>query len=113
MNPVGKLLDFASYVGALRALLYLLILILTVSALFGMGQTEKSGIMIFPTLIAPALVPMLFFINLLDVTMCRILMSGKDAGERRRYRHLIWCDLISLIAVFAAWTPFYLRLLDL
>ena len=105
--------DFFEFVGPLRFMLYLLILILTISALFSMGGTQKSGFMMFPTLIAPAIVPMLFFVNLLDVTMCAIMMSGKGATERRRYRHMIWYDLISLIVLFAAWSPFYKRLLQI
>ena len=94
-------------------MLYILILILIVAALFSMGETQKSGLMMFPTLIAPALVPMLFFVNLLDATMCLIMMSGKDAMQRRRYRHMILYDLLSLFLLFAVWTPFYRRLLDI
>ncbi len=105
--------DFFVYVGPLRAMLYLLMLILFLSAFFSMGETQKSGFMMFPTLIAPAIVPMLFFVNLLDATMCKIMMSGKNAAQRRRYRHMIWYDLISLFVLFAVWTPFYKRLLQI
>lgn len=94
-------------------MLYLLILILILSAPFSMGEMHKSGIMMFPTLIAPAIVPMLFFVNLLDATMCAIMRSGKTAAERKRYRQMIWYDLISLTVLFAVWTPFYKRLLQL
>ena len=106
-------MTFFRYVGPLRSMLYILILILIVAALFSMGETQKSGLMMFPTLIAPALVPMLFFVNLLDATMCLIMMSGKDAMQRRRYRHMILYDLLSLFLLFAVWTPFYRRLLDI
>ena len=105
--------EFLVYVGPLRSMLYILILILILAAFFSMGETHKSGFMMFPTLIAPAIVPMLFFVNLLDATMCKIMMSGKDSAQRRRYRHMIWYDLISLFALFAAWTPFYKRLLQI
>ncbi|MDE0308546.1 MAG: hypothetical protein OXI60_01765 [Acidiferrobacterales bacterium] len=105
--------EFVVYVGPLRSMLYLLMLILFVSAFFSMGGTQKSGFMMFPTLIAPAIVPMLFFVNLLDATMCKIMMSGKGETQRRRYRHMIWYDLISLLVLFAVWSPFYKRLLQL
>ena len=104
---------FFGYVGPLRSMLYVLILILTLAAPFSGGEMQTSGVMMFPTLIAPALVPMLFFVNALDATMCAVMMSGKDQAQRRRYRHMIWLDVITLAVCFAAWSPFYKRLLQL
>jgi len=94
-------------------MLYLLVLILSVTALFSMGGVQKSGLMIFPTLIAPATVPMIFFVIPLDMTMCRIMLSDGDGSVRRRYRHMIIFDALAFIVLLGAWYPFYHRLLTL
>lgn len=109
MNSVSQ---FWRYVGPLRGMLYLLILILSFTAIFSMGGTQKSGFMMFPTLIAPAIVPMLFFVIPLDMTMCRIMMSGKDKPTRKRYLHMIALDALSFALLLGAWFPFYYRLLN-
>ncbi len=107
------LLQFWQYVGPLRGMLYLLVLILSVTALFSMGGTQKAGLMMFPTLIAPAVVPMIFFVIPLDMTMCSIMMSGRKAPDRKRYRHMIMFDAIAFFVLIGAWYPFYYRLLNL
>jgi len=94
-------------------MLYLAVLMLIIAAVFSFGETQKSGLMMFPTLIAPAVVPMLYFVIPLDMIMCTILMSGKEADERRRYKHMILSDLVAFAALFAAWLPFYWRLLSI
>ena len=105
------MIQIFSYVGALRAMLYILVLMLTVSALFSFGETHKSGLMMFPTLIAPVLVPMFFFVIPLDMTMCKIMMSDKSEQSRKRYKNMIWLDLAALAILFVAWLPFYKDLL--
>lgn len=107
------LLQFWRYVGALRAMLYLLVLILAMSAVFSLGGTQKSGLMMFPTLIAPAIVPMIFFVIPLDMTMCSIMRSGRNESEQKRYRHLIFFDALAFALLLGAWYPFYHRLLTL
>lgn len=99
------------FLGPLRSMLYAFIAILIVCAGFSLGGMQKSGIMMFPTLIAPALVPMLFFVIPLDMTMCKIMMSGKDAAARRRYSRIIYWDLAIMLALAAAWSPFFYRLI--
>ncbi len=94
-------------------MLYLGVLILAVTAFFSLGETHKSGLMMYPTLIAPAVVPMLYFVIPLDMIMCTVLMSGKKAQERRRYKHMIGSDFAALLLLFIAWLPFYWRLLSL
>ena len=106
------LIRFWQYVGPLRGMLYLLIVILSITALFSMGGTQKSGLMMFPTLIAPAIVPMIFFVIPLDMTMCSIMMSGREPVVRKRYRHIIFFNTLSFVVLLGAWYPFYYRLLN-
>lgn len=108
-----RLARFCNYVGLLRAMLYTLMIILGGAAFFSSGGMQTTGLMIFPTLIAPALVPMLVFVIPLDVVMCKIMMSDKGATERRRYNNVIKLDLTFLVVLLAVWFPFYQRLLTL
>ncbi len=103
--------QFWRYVGPLRGMHYLLILMLSIAAFFSLAGTHKSGWLMFPTLIAPATVPMIFFVLPLDMTMCAIMMSGRDATVRRRYRHMILFNAIAFIVLFGTWLPFYYRLM--
>jgi len=105
---IGRFIRFA---GPLRAMLYAGIVLLMVAAAFSLGGTQKSGIMMFPTLIVPAVVPMIFFVMPLDMTMCAIMMSGKDDAARYRYHRLLLWDLASMGGLVGAWWPFYSRLL--
>ncbi len=100
------------YVGPLRGMLYLLILILSIAAVFALGGTQKSGVMMFPTLIAPAMAPMIFFVLPLDMTMCAIMMSGQIASVRQRYRHMIILDGLAFLVLLGAWLPFFYQLLN-
>ncbi len=107
---MNQILQFWRYVGPLRGMLYLLILILSVTAIFAMGGTQKSGLMMYPTLIAPATVPMIFFVLPLDMTMCAIMSSGRDESARRRYRHMIQLDALAFVLLLGAWFPFFYQL---
>ncbi len=106
------LLKFARYIGPLRTMLFLLVLILAVSAFFSMGEMQRSGIMMFPTLIAPAITPLLWFVIPLDMTMCAIMRSGKSSRARQRYLNVIWCDALAIVLLVITWYPFYSRLLS-
>ena len=110
---IDMVLRFMRFIGPLRTMLYLLILALAVMSVFSMGGTEKSGLMMMPTLIAPAIVPMLFFVLPLDMTMCWIMMSGKSKAKRQRYRHLIQLNCLAFLLLLGAWFPFYARLLGI
>ncbi len=100
-----------NYLGALRFMLALTIVVLVIAAPFSAGETQYSGMKLLTGVIAPALVPMYLFIMPLDMTMCAIYMSGKQDADRRRYRKIIWIDGILLIVLVLAWLPFFLRLL--
>ena len=99
------------FTGPLRAMLFAGIIAMAAAAAFSAGGMQTSGIMIFPTLIVPAVVPMIFFVLPLDMTMCAIMMSGKTDAEKKRYRKLILCDIVAMVLLFAAWWPFYSKLI--
>lgn len=105
------ILKFVKKIGVLRVLLSLGVLIIMAAAPFADAPIEYSGWAMFPTLIAPALVPILFFVYLLEMTMARVFMSDKDGEERARYKFILWVDLIMLLGLVIFWLPFFIRLL--
>ncbi len=100
-----------NHLGVLRFLLVLIMVLLMLAAPFSGGGAQYSGWALYPTVIAPALVPMFLFIMPLDMTMCAVYMSGNDDVGKRRYRSIIWIDLILLAVLISVWLPFFVRLL--
>lgn len=98
-------------IGLLRVLHALLLLALILSAPFAGGESARSGIEMWPTLIAPALVPIFVFVLPLDMTMAAISRSGQHGDERARLTTVIRFDLLLLLLLLVAWLPFFLALL--
>ena len=101
---------FIQYVGPLRALLYLLTFILVFFSAAAGGEVVYSGWGVVPTLVVPALVPIVFFVLLLDVMMSAVFMVDRQGALRRRYRNLLGLDLGVWLLLTAAWLPFFLSL---
>ena len=112
LTVMTLLLKFCRYVGPLRAMHFALIGLLSITAVFSMGAMQKTGLMMFPTLIAPAIVPMIFFVLPLDMMMCRIMMSQRDETTQKRYRQMIRLNAVAFAVLLGAWLPFYSRLLS-
>jgi hypothetical protein len=102
--------DFFRELGALRLLHGAFLLILILSAPFAGEVAARSGIEMWPSLIAPALVPMFFFVIPLDITMCLISKSGAATDARARYNRAIKYDLVLLALLLIAWVPFFAKL---
>ena len=98
-------------IGVLRALLASLTIFLIAMAPFAGGQTQLSGWAMVPTLIVPAIVPMLLFVLPLDMTMSGIYQSSKPVDQKPRYKFIILMDAVLLAALILAWLPFFYDLL--
>jgi hypothetical protein len=104
------LLAVFRYVGALRALLLLVTLVVIACAPFADGRVQ-SGWMLGPSVIAPTIMAMLAFSLPLDITMTRVFMLDRPEPEQRRYRRILWLETALLVIMLAAWTPFVLRIM--
>ena len=62
---------------------------------------------IIPTLIAPAVAPLLFMVVALDLMMSRVMAAGEDEETRRRMRFISWWNLALIAALLALWAPFF------
>jgi hypothetical protein len=52
-----------------------------------------------------------FFILLLDMMMNRIFMSDKPEEQKAVHRHIIRIELVALVVMMLAWSPFFYGLL--
>ena len=102
------IVDYLGRIGVLRALLAALLIALVALAPFASARVENSAGSIMASLIAPALVPIVFLVALFDLVMARVTMSAAD--RRQRYGTVLWTYGLLLCALALAWAPFYARL---
>lgn len=86
---------------------------LTVTILFTVPQPRAETILawpeVVPTLIAPAIAPLVFMVLALDLLMARVMGSGGDDFVRRRFRRITWFNLTLIALLLARWTPFFIE----
>lgn len=97
--------------GVLRIFLAAATLVLIAFAPFAGGPVDYEFPRIVPSLVVPTLVPMLFFVILLDMLMTRVFMVETEGAVRRRLKNILYLEGLLLLALSAAWWPFFSRLL--
>lgn len=103
--------EFFRKIGPLRVLHGLTIVILVVTAPFADGSSARSGLAMWPTLIAPAVAPIFLFVLPLDMTMAAIGRSSAESDdERRRLTTVLRFDVLLLVVLVLAWLPFFMAL---
>jgi hypothetical protein len=99
--------------GAQRVALTLLVLLVVIAAPIAyLSETTYDGWLALPTIIAPSLVPILFFLLLLDMIMSRVFMSNLEETGKKRFRYILMSHTVTLLVLIAAWLPFMLALLE-
>jgi hypothetical protein len=96
--------------GPLRTMLCAGILVVVALRPWAGGAASYSGWSMVPTLIAPALVPLLFFVLLLDMLMSRVFMTDTEGPDRARFRRILWIETGVLALLLAVWGPFFFAL---
>lgn len=99
------LLALLSSLGPLRAGLAVLALLVILDAPFARPQVETTTVGFLRSVLGPTLMVMLAFTLALDITMSRVFMLDKGEEERRRYRRILWCEVVLLATMLAAWVP--------
>lgn len=102
---------FLRDIGALRTVLFAAVLAVAATAPFAGGATVYSGWRMYPTLIAPTLAVMLFFVLALDMLMTWVFMVDHHGPERARYRAVLRGEILVLALLLVSWLPFFVRLL--
>jgi hypothetical protein len=103
---------FLAKIGPLRVMHAVILIALILSGPFAGGESARSGVAMWPTLIAPALAPIFIFVLPLDMTMTAISRASAEGDERARLTTVIRFDAVFLAALLAAWLPFFLDLLS-
>ena len=94
--------------GALRILLLIAALALTIIRAEPGTEAARSGLEMIPTLIAPAMAPLVFMVVLFDFMMCRIRMT--EAHVRDKFRLISYVELAAALLLLLAWLPFFLAI---
>ncbi|MHB1951254.1 MAG: hypothetical protein ACYCQK_07235 [Acidiferrobacteraceae bacterium] len=109
MTVSGTLRNVARSAGVLRLLLfgYTAITLLFIPA---PGTTPvEHGWRIFPTLLLPISIPVLWITLILDAVMSRLMMLEHPAGapDRTRLRRLAWVDLVLALLIILFWFRYF------
>jgi hypothetical protein len=98
--------------GPLRVALAALAALLVAAAPFaGASSTLIRGWALWPKVIAPALMPIVAQVLVLDMIMSRVIMAEKGEAERARARFVVRFELVLLVLLLTAWAPFLVALL--
>ncbi len=100
-----------SRLGALRAMLVAVVLLLILMGPISGGEARVSGFALFTSVVAPAFYVIMLFVLPLDITMSRVFMGEAQGEEKLRYRFIIRLELVLLALMLLAWLPFVLKLL--
>lgn len=103
-----------SSLGPLRTALLFLTLVLIITAFFADGKMHMHDWRLYPNVIAPSLVMMVFFVYPLDITMSLVFRSStEDTEHRKRLAKVVKIDCIFYALLILAWLPFMLAVLDI
>jgi len=90
------------------------LILLAAAILLGLFATEpgtaaaRSGWEMIPTLIAPAMTPLVFMVLLFDIMMCRIRMS--DGETRKKFATISYIEIATALFLMLMWLPFFLTI---
>jgi hypothetical protein len=72
------------------------------------SDAALSGWEMIPTLVVPAMTPLVFMVLMFDYMMCRIRMS--DEAERKKFRTISYVELASALLLLIIWLPYFLAI---
>ncbi len=96
--------------GILRILLIMLAIVLMVLRFWADAEVSYGDWNMIPTLIAPALVPIVFMGLWLDVIMCFVFKSDKTGAARKKYKIAIATDVTTVLTMLLVWLTFFTNL---
>ncbi|MEM7400410.1 MAG: hypothetical protein AAF304_00510 [Pseudomonadota bacterium] len=94
--------------GALRISLFVLAAMAVILRPSPGAYAARSGIEVIPTLVAPAMTPLIFMVLMFDFMMCRIRMS--DEQQRSKFRRISYIELTVALLLFLIWLPYFVAI---
>lgn len=107
MNFSGQLRGL----GLFRLVMLAIIVILAILGPFNDGQTYVEGWSLFTSVVAPAMMVIMVFVLLLDITMTRVFASEAEPARRSALRFASVVDAWALLLLVLTWAPFVARML--
>jgi len=109
LNKIG---EFVVGLGPLRVMLMSAAIILIVLRPAPATEAIFEGWAVFPTLLFPALSPIIFMVLMLDALMSTVYLSAQQGAERRRLKRAQLTNLAVAAALFLFWLPYFYKLLQ-
>ena len=109
---LNKLGAFLVGLGPLRVMLSAAAITMIVLRPAPGAEAMFEGWAVFPTLLFPALSPIVFMVLMLDALMSSVYMSVKQGAERRRLQRARLTNLVVAGALFVFWLPYFYNLLQ-
>lgn len=103
-------MDMLKELGVLRLTLLATVAILIILVPAPGTEAARSGWEMIPTLVVPAMTPIVFMLLLFDFMMCRIRMSDNDENIRRKFRIIGYIELAAAVLLLIVWLPFFLAI---
>ena len=97
--------------GLFRTVMLALIVLLAVLGPFNDGQTYVEGWPLFTSVVAPAMMVIMIFVLLLDITMTRVFASEAEPTRQAQLRFASVVDSWGLLLLVLTWAPFVARML--
>ncbi len=102
--------SFLKQLGWLRCLLGALALVIVVLAPDASAREQYSGWAFIPTVLVPALGPLVFMVLMLDALMTFSLRGEAGEAGRGRVRIIVRADLLLGAAILVALLPYFLSI---
>ena len=104
------MLKFLKELRALRVIMACITLLVIISSRFVGAEVHFSGWQMVPTLIIPAIVPILFFVILLDVLMTWVFRVDAEGDDRVRLGRIFVFDICLVAFLVIAWAGYFAAL---
>ena len=110
MPLLTRLKQLFTYIGVLRILLTLLVIIMVAFRPFAGGEISYSGWNVLPTLVVPAVVPIVFAVVLLDSLMSLVFMVDTIGAKRKRFKVILMMHIVSVALLLMAWVSYFMSI---
>lgn len=106
------MMKFLKELRALRIIMGLVTAFAVVMSRFTGEEVHYSGWEMVPSLIVPAIVPILFFVIWLDVLMTWVFRVDAQGADRERLGRALFYDLSLVTLLTLSWIGYFLALAD-
>lgn len=109
MNVFSRFRDF----GLFRNVMLAITVMLTLLGPLNDGVTYLSGWRFFTSVVAPAMMVIIVFLLMLDITMARVFAKDAEPARSATLRRASNTEVLALLMLLLAWSPFVLRMLGI